>query len=178
VCAAGLHHYGPSRQRCSSGQGRLLQGQRGPNPHRARLRSLKNDSDIDNDRLRAQAVAKPKHGTLTLSLDGSFVYRQAKDYSGGDRFTYSVSDGHGTEDRATVAVTVGALPEPPDSGGRGCTIIGTGGKDVLEGTGGRDVICGLGGNDVLYGLGGADVLYGDAGNDVLDGGAGKDETIH
>jgi hypothetical protein len=71
-------------------------------------------------------------------LDGSFVYRPAKDYCGGDRFTYSVSDGHGAEDRATVAVTVGALPEPPDSGGRGCTIIGTGGNDVLDGGAGKD----------------------------------------
>lgn len=55
-----------------------------------------------------------------------------------------------------------------------CTIVGTGGNDVLRGTPGRDVICGLGGNDILYGLAGGDVLLGGDGNDRLFGGAGRD----
>jgi Ca2+-binding RTX toxin-like protein len=57
-----------------------------------------------------------------------------------------------------------------------CTIVGTGGKDVLVGTSMDDVICGLGGDDVLWGLWGADSLIGGDGDDVMIGG-GSDDAV-
>jgi Ca2+-binding RTX toxin-like protein len=60
---------------------------------------------------------------------------------------------------------IGSLP---------CTIVGTGGNDVLTGTPGSDVICARGGNDIIYGNGGDDVLRGGAGADRIFGGFGFD----
>ena len=68
----------------------------------------------------------------------------------------------------------------------GCTILGTGGDDVLTGTSGDDMICSGGGNDVVNGGGGndvvfagsgADAIYGGGGNDVLWGGVGSDPVL-
>jgi Ca2+-binding RTX toxin-like protein len=70
------------------------------------------------------------------------------------------------------ATTVSATFEVSDD----CTIVGTGGKDVLVGTSMDDVICGLGGDDVLWGLWGADSLIGGDGDDVMIGG-GSDDAI-
>jgi alpha-tubulin suppressor-like RCC1 family protein/Ca2+-binding RTX toxin-like protein len=63
-----------------------------------------------------------------------------------------------------------------DQGLEACTIVGTGGPDLLVGTTGDDVICGLAGNDTLNGMGGNDTLLGSTGNDTLSGGPG-DDTI-
>src|SRR4051794_38261280 len=48
-----------------------------------------------------------------------------------------------------------------------CTIVGTGGNDVLRGTGGNDVICGFTGNDVISGGPGDDTLAGGPGKDTV-----------
>jgi uncharacterized delta-60 repeat protein len=58
-----------------------------------------------------------------------------------------------------------------------CTIIGTGGSDVLTGTPGNDVICGGNGDDQLFGVDGGDVLKGQNGNDLLVGGNGVDLLV-
>lgn len=109
---------------------------------------------------------------------------------------------------AASPVLVGVVPnaqaaEGPTCFGAEATIVGTGGRDVLDGTGGNDVIwlgggadevhagggddlvCGGGARDVINGGNGDDVVDGEAGNDVLDpgwgfedralGGAGTDE---
>lgn len=55
-----------------------------------------------------------------------------------------------------------------------CTIVGSGGDDVLVGTAASDVICGLAGNDRLIGLDGEDVLGGGDGHDTLVGAEGDD----
>ena len=136
---------------------------------------LKNDSDVDGDRLSATTLRKPKHGSLTLRANGSFVYRPAKDYTGRDQFTYTLSDGQGGKDTATVILRVASVPEAAPAEDRGCTITGTEGEDILKGTPRADVICGLGGDDVIHGYGDDDVLYGDAGDDKLRGGAGEDK---
>src|SRR5262249_5715396 len=49
---------------------------------------LGNDSDVDGDALSAVLVSGPAHGSLTLSADGSFVYKPAANYNGPDSFTY------------------------------------------------------------------------------------------
>ncbi len=125
---------------------------------------LANDADADGDALTTALRTEAAHGKVTANPDGSFTYTPEAGFIGADSFTYSLSDGKGASDWATVSVTVGAAD----------TIVGTEGNDTLAGTEGADHILGLGGNDSLYGYGGNDTLEGGAGADLLKGGSGDD----
>jgi hypothetical protein len=48
----------------------------------------------------------PTHGKLDLKTDGSFTYTPAKDFTGTDTFTYTVTAGGTTSAPATVTITV------------------------------------------------------------------------
>ena len=74
---------------------------------------LANDDDADGDALSVTLVSGPAHGSLTLNLDGSFIYTPDSNYSGADSFTYKVSDGHGGTDTGTVNITVAAVADAP-----------------------------------------------------------------
>jgi len=67
---------------------------------------LLNDFDANGDPLTVTLVSGPTHGTLSLSANGAFTYDSDKNYHGADSFTYSVSDGRGGSDTATVNITV------------------------------------------------------------------------
>jgi VCBS repeat-containing protein len=72
------------------------------------LNVLSNDVDIDGDALTTSLAAAPLNGTVVFSDgDAAFVYTPGKDFVGGDRFTYEISDGQLT-DTATVTLTVEA----------------------------------------------------------------------
>jgi hypothetical protein len=43
---------------------------------------------------------------LTLSVDGSFIFTPRPNFRGEDLFTYTISDGNGGSDTATVLITV------------------------------------------------------------------------
>jgi VCBS repeat-containing protein len=84
---------------------------------------LGNDSDPDGDTLSATLVTGPAHGTLTLNPNGSFTYTPAANYNGPDSFIYQASDGHGGLTKATVALTVTPVNDPPTvtvAAGGGC----------------------------------------------------------
>ena len=76
---------------------------------------LANDSDADGDTLTATLVSGPAHGTLALNANGSFTYTPAANYCGPDSFTYTLGDGHGGSDTATVSITVVCVNDPPDA---------------------------------------------------------------
>ncbi len=66
---------------------------------------LANDNDPDGDSLTIISVTDPSHGTVFQ--DGSYVYYTPNEgYIGDDSFVYTVSDGKGGTDTATVDVTV------------------------------------------------------------------------
>jgi len=66
---------------------------------------LLNDNDPDGDALTIESVTQPSHGTA--SHNGDFVYyTPTPGYVGSDSFTYTINDGNGEEDTATVSVTV------------------------------------------------------------------------
>ena len=70
---------------------------------------LANDNDgVDTgETLTVTAVSDPAHGTVTISPDGlSVLYTPDPNFAGADSFTYTVSDGNGGTDTATVNVTV------------------------------------------------------------------------
>ena len=67
---------------------------------------LANDTDADWDHLDVTSVSSPAHGTATAHADGSVVYAPAAGFDGDDSFAYTVSDGRGGTDTASVSITV------------------------------------------------------------------------
>ncbi len=87
---------------------------------------LANDSDIDGDTLSvtgftvdgssyaAGATASLAEGDLTINADGSYTFVPAPSYNGPVPVaTYTVDDGNGGTDTATLALTVGAVNDAP-----------------------------------------------------------------
>ena len=82
---------------------------------------LSNDSDPDSDILAVAAVnTGGTLGAVNWSTDGSFTYDpngQFEYLSAGnsttDSFTYTVSDGHGGTDTATVAILINGVDDTP-----------------------------------------------------------------
>jgi len=98
-----------------------------------------NDSDVDGDSLSAALATGPSHGTVSLDPDGSFNYTPDSTFAGTDSFTYSVSDGNGGTDTATVSIDVaaaapGSVVTITDSclGGTALLITGTSGNDNID----------------------------------------------
>lgn len=143
---------------------------------------LGNDSDpdagdtlaitgVDTTGTLGSLVFDPETNTLRYVADGAAI----DDLSAGetlvDRFTYTVGDGEGGTDTATVEVTVTGASDA------GVTLNGGNGNDALNGTSGADYLSGGNGKDVLYGFGDADIILGGNGADILDGGRGDDRLI-
>jgi hypothetical protein len=90
-------------------------------PVGTQLPVLANDTDADNDTLILTDAHGAQHGTVRI-VDGPdadllpdvVLYTPFADYSGPDSFVYCVSDGHGSQDNATVNVTVDAVADIPD----------------------------------------------------------------
>ena len=74
---------------------------------------LANDSDVDGDTLFVATHSEPSHGTLTQDSDGALTYTPQDNYCGTDSYTYSVSDGNGGGNSATVAITVECVNDAP-----------------------------------------------------------------
>ncbi|MGX5735820.1 Ig-like domain-containing protein [Bosea thiooxidans] len=71
---------------------------------------LGNDTDADADTLTIQSVTAVTGGTVGLDAHGNIVFTPATGFSGAASFTYTVSDGRGGTDSASVEITVGANP--------------------------------------------------------------------
>jgi 3-phytase len=76
---------------------------------------LSNDpADPDGDPLRVVSVTQPSHGSATLNkADNSVTYTPHANFNGADSFTYTISDGRGGRDTATVNMTVRPVSDPP-----------------------------------------------------------------
>jgi parallel beta-helix repeat protein/VCBS repeat-containing protein len=75
---------------------------------------LHNDADVDGHALTIIAVGNGIHGTVTITNGGAdLTYTPAADYYGTDTFTYTIDDGTGLNDTATVTVTVTNLNDDP-----------------------------------------------------------------
>ncbi len=73
---------------------------------------LANDNDPDGDDLSIVSATAP-NGTVVVNADGTITYTPNADFNGTDTITYTISDGEGGTSQATVAVTVGAVNDPP-----------------------------------------------------------------
>ncbi len=134
------------------------------------------DSDSDSDPLSVveTSVISAAGVTVSLSSNGNFSYTPSEDMLGSDTFDYTVSDGQGGTDVATVTITV-ISPGGAVTGTSGAnTLNGTSSAETIIALAGNDTISAAAGNDVIYGGGGNDSISGGADNDTINGGAGTD----
>ncbi|MEW8505220.1 MAG: Ig-like domain-containing protein, partial [Candidatus Thiodiazotropha sp.] len=76
---------------------------------------LPNDSDPDGDTLTVVSVTQGTNGTVSIDpVSGNPVYTPNADFNGTDTFTYTVDDGNGGSDTATVTVTVDPVNDLPE----------------------------------------------------------------
>lgn len=129
---------------------------------------LVNDKDANGDVLTVKLDKGPAHGTVTLSADGTYVYKAANGYVGSDSFTYVANDGKATSS-TTVEVTVKApplaFPSLPDSPllQRAGTVNGSAStNETLTGTSQHNSfyfdLAAKSGSDKITNFGSADVL--------------------
>ncbi|MEJ5992768.1 Ig-like domain-containing protein, partial [Ramlibacter sp. PS3R-8] len=71
-----------------------------------------NDTDPDGDTLTVTAVGNPVGGTVTI-VGGNAVFTPNPNFTGAATFEYTVSDGNGGTDTATVTVNVTAAQDAP-----------------------------------------------------------------
>ncbi len=77
---------------------------------------LANDTDPNaGDMLTVIGNTDPSNGTVTIDANGDYTYTPDADYNGPDSFTYTVSDGNGGTDTATVNLTVNPVNDAPDA---------------------------------------------------------------
>ena len=74
---------------------------------------LANDTDADGDAMSVTEVAQPAHGAVVLNADGTVTYTPDANYNGTDSFTYTISDGAGGFDTATVSLSVTGDADAP-----------------------------------------------------------------
>jgi hypothetical protein len=74
---------------------------------------LKNDTDLDNDKLKITSVTQGKNGSVSVNKDNTLSYMPNENFYGADAFTYTVSDGSGGTDTAAVRIKVEAVNDAP-----------------------------------------------------------------
>ncbi|MEM7703406.1 MAG: Ig-like domain-containing protein, partial [Pseudomonadota bacterium] len=84
--------------------------------------ALANDSDPDGDPLMI-TQASANNGIVTINPDGTLLYTPDPDFNGTDVITYTVSDGNGGFETATVTVTVEPVNDAPALGPDSATTL-------------------------------------------------------
>ena len=75
---------------------------------------LANDTDPDGDPLEVISATSPD-GEVTINDDGTLEFTPNPDFNGPTSITYTVTDGNGGEDTATVDVTVNPVNDGPEA---------------------------------------------------------------
>ncbi|RYU68289.1 tandem-95 repeat protein [Aliivibrio finisterrensis] len=75
---------------------------------------LGNDTDVDGDELKIVAVSNPTNGTVSINDDGEIEFKPSENFSGEVTFDYTISDGNGGTDTATVTINIDAVADVPE----------------------------------------------------------------
>ena len=97
---------------------------------------LANDTDPEDDDLKAVLVSGPDHGTLTLNADGTFSYAHDGSEDHSDRFIYRADEqgeGGAEGSEATVTITITAVNDAPVIAGDQALAVAEGGSVALAG---------------------------------------------
>ncbi|MDD9194513.1 cadherin domain-containing protein [Aliivibrio sp. S3MY1] len=87
---------------------------------------LGNDSDLDDDLLSLISITNPSSGSAIINSDGEIEFTPAPNFSGEVTFDYTISDGKGGSDTATVTINIDAVADTPN------LTIATQSKTLLE----------------------------------------------
>jgi hypothetical protein len=82
---------------------------------------LSNDTDVDGDTLTIVS-ATSSQGSVTIEANGTLTFVPNANISGPATINYTISDGNGNTVSSTVAVTITAVPDAPDSADQTVTI--------------------------------------------------------
>lgn len=94
---------------------------------------LANDTDADMDTLTVTAVTQGANGSVAITNAGANVsYTPNANFFGGDSFTYTVGDGNGGFDTATVSVTVTNVPDAPVANDDNAAVFEDSGANVIN----------------------------------------------
>jgi len=74
---------------------------------------LTNDSDVDGDTFSVSGTTDPSNGSINLNVDDTITYTPNTHFFGNDSFSYTIEDGNGGTDTATVNVTINAVNDVP-----------------------------------------------------------------
>lgn len=77
---------------------------------------LANDFDVDPDNLSIANVTLPNKGEATVTAAGTILYTPFADANGDDTFGYSITDGNGGSDSATVGISITPVNDDPVAG--------------------------------------------------------------
>ena len=126
---------------------------------------IANDTDANNDPLSPIASTNPVNGFLGFDvLSETYFYIPTVGFTGTDSFTYTITDGNGGFDTATVNVSILADGDP---------LLGTASDEVLQGSSLDDDMTGGGGDDLFQ------FDNGDGADTITDfsAGAGTDDRL-
>jgi len=74
---------------------------------------LANDTDPDKNPLLILNATQGSNGSVTINTDSTLTYAPNRNFCGTDTFTYTMSDGNGGTDTATVNLTIEAVNDAP-----------------------------------------------------------------
>ncbi|MDY6792122.1 MAG: Ig-like domain-containing protein [Thermodesulfobacteriota bacterium] len=83
---------------------------------------LSNDTDPDGDTLGVDDFTQPAHGTTGSNGDGTLTYTPDENFNGTDSFNYTISDGNGGMDTATVNITINPVNDAPVANSQSVTL--------------------------------------------------------
>ncbi len=72
-----------------------------------------NDVDVDGDTMTVTGASDPANGSVVVNPDNTITYTPDPGFDGNDSFTYTITDGNGEVDTATVSVTVSNVNQAP-----------------------------------------------------------------
>ncbi len=73
---------------------------------------LSNDNDPDLDVMTITSVQSPVNGTVILNGDSTITFTPSANFFGPASFTYTIDDGNGAQDTATVNLTINPVNDP------------------------------------------------------------------